>query len=74
MATVTLDPKRFKLALYEYMKDGPVLSDFITRDENGYAIYFDEKGYNTSVLDHLKDGPKLEYFFNIELRNPTIDS
>ena len=35
MATVTFDPKRLKLALNEYMKDGPVLSDFITKDGDG---------------------------------------
>ena len=70
MATKTLDPRRFKLALNEYMKDGPVLSDFITKDGDGPVISFDEKGFSMAVLDHLKDGPKSEDFFNIQLRNP----
>ena len=74
MATVTLDHKRLELALCEYMKNEPILRDFITKDGNGSVISFDEKGFVMAVLDHLKNTPKLEHFFNIELRNPTIDS
>ena len=55
--------KDSNLALNEYMKDGPSLSDFITKDGDGSVISFDEKGFSMTVLDHLKDGPQVGVLF-----------
>ena len=53
---------KFKVALDNHMRDEPILRDFITKDNYGRVISFDEKGFSIAVLDHLKNTPKLEHF------------